>query len=265
MSEKCFFILYGPDGNNGKTVMMNTVMAVMKDYAVTNPTDTLLKRKPGANSNDLVRIRNARLVLAAEASESYSFEEPLVKRLTGDDPITARLLYKEHITFTPECKIVLATNSIPRFRGDDKAFANRIKIIPFLVSIPVEQQDKQLKTKLMTEQEGILNWMIQGSNLWYDEHLGNVPGAVTPECEATSLDTIKAFIADKCIVDPEATESISALYNSFTGYITTSYPEIEVPVISTYGTLLTKLGYQNGHGSKGNFRIGLRIKPVVVE
>jgi len=265
MSEKCFFILYGPEGNNGKTVMMNTVMAIMKDYAVTNPTDTLLKRKPGANSNDLVRIRNARLVLAAEASESYSFEEPLVKRLTGDDPITARLLYKEHITFTPECKIVLATNSIPKFKGDDKAFANRIKIIPFLVSIPEAQQDKQLKDKLLAEQEGILNWLIQGCKLWQKERLGNVLDSIGPECEATSLDAIREFIADKCIVDSEATETISALYNSFTGYVATSYPEIEVPVISTYGTLLTKLGYQNGHGSKGNFRIGIRLKPLIAE
>lgn len=262
MSEKCFFIMYGPEGNNGKTVMMNTVMAIMKDYAVQNPTDTLLKRKPGAQTNDLVRIKNARMVLAAEASESYSFDEPLVKRLTGDDPITARLLYKEHVTFKPECKIVLATNSIPRFKGDDKAFANRIKIIPFMVSIPTERQDTQLKEKLLAEQEGILNWLIQGCLLWQSERLGNIPGSITPEYEDTTLDAVKAFIAYRCIVDPGSTETTKVLHDSFTTYAATSCPEIEVPAISTFGSLMTQLGYKSEHGKQGNYRIGIRIKPL---
>lgn len=262
LSEKCFFILYGPEGNNGKTVMMNTVMTIMQDYATQTPTDTLLRRKPGAQSNDLARIKNARLVQAAEASESYSFDEPLVKRLTGDDPITARLLYKEYVTFYPECKIVLATNSIPRFKGDDVAFANRIKIIPFIVSIPEDQQDKQLKEKLLSEKTGILNWLIQGCLLWQQERLGNVPESINPEHEDTILDIVKAFIADKCLVDPNATEAASTLYSAFTGCVSESYPHIEVPVISAFGTLLTKLGYQSGHNNKGNYRIGIRIKPV---
>lgn len=262
MSEKCFFILYGPEGNNGKTVMMNTVMAIMKDYAIQNPTDTLLKRKPGAQTNDLVRIKNARLVLAAEASESYSFDEPLVKRLTGDDPITARMLYKEHVTFKPECKIVLATNSIPRFKGDDKAFANRIKIIPFMVSIPVDHQDIQLKEKLLAEQEGILNWLIQGCLLWQRERLGNVPDPITIESEATTLDTVKIFIANKCIVDPGSTETTKTLHDSFTTYVAKSCPEIEVPGLAQFGSLMTQLGYKSEHGKQGNYRIGIRIKPV---
>jgi len=259
LSEKCFFILYGPEGDNGKTVMMNTIMAILKDYATQTPTDTLLKRKPGAHSNDLVRIKGARLVQAAEASESYSFDEPLVKRLTGDDPVTARMLYKEYITFYPECKIVLATNSIPRFKGDDKAFAKRIKVIPFLVSIPVEQQDTQLKEKLLSEKEGILNWLVQGCKLWHVERLGSISNEVDPVCEDTLLDTVKLFIENKCIVDPEATESTSTLYDSYVEYVNASYPELQIPVLATYGTLLTDLGYKSGHARQGNYRIGIRL------
>ena len=39
-------------------------------------------------------------------------------------------------------------------------------MIPFDVTIPPEQRDKNLTEKLIAENAGILNWLIQGDAMW---------------------------------------------------------------------------------------------------
>ena len=42
-------------------------------------------------------------------------------------------------------------------------------MIPFDVTIPPEQRDKNLTEKLIAENAGILNWLIQGYAMWEKE------------------------------------------------------------------------------------------------
>ena len=46
-------------------------------------------------------------------------------------------------------------------------------MIPFDVTIPPEQRDKNLTEKLIAENAGILNWLIQGYAMWKKEGLGD--------------------------------------------------------------------------------------------
>ena len=48
-------------------------------------------------------------------------------------------------------------------------------MIPFDVTIPPEQRDKNLTEKLIAENAGILNWLIQGYAMWKKEGLGEEP------------------------------------------------------------------------------------------
>jgi len=52
--------------------------------------------------------------------------------------------------------------TISRKRVVDNGIWRRIKMIPFNVTIPPEQRDKNLTEKLIAENAGILNWLIQG-------------------------------------------------------------------------------------------------------
>lgn len=63
--------------------------------------------------------------------------------------------------------------TISRKRGVDNGIWRRIKIIPFDVTIPPEQRDKNLTEKLISENAGILNWLIQGYAMWKKEGLGD--------------------------------------------------------------------------------------------
>jgi putative DNA primase/helicase len=121
-------------------------------------------------------------VSAAETDEGKHLAEGLVKDLTGGDTIAARFLRAEWFDFRPEFKLWLATNHKPVIRGTDKGIWDRIRPIPFTVSIPEERQDKELANKLMTELAGILAWAVRGCLEWQRTGLG-VPEEVREATE----------------------------------------------------------------------------------
>lgn len=256
-SEKCFFIMLGEHGDNGKTVLLNVLMALLADYAIQTPMETIMRRKPGAQSNDLVRLKGARLISAAEANMQCHFDEALIKRLTGSDPITARALYREHITFKPEGKILIATNRVPRFDTEDAAFDKRIRMIPFYVSIPKEEQDKNLYEKLMSEAGGILAWAVEGCLLWQAEGLGVVPSLQLPEVQVCSLED---FIEKNCDRGENLRCKSSVLHNAYREYLENHSSGEHCPPIESFGNQLSGMGIPFEHCRDGNYRIGLSLR-----
>lgn len=257
VSEKCFFILLGENGNNGKSVLINVLMRLFNDFGMQTPIDTLLSRKPGAQSNDLVRMKGARFVSSAEANKNCYFDEALVKRITGNDPMTARLLYKEHITFYPECKIMIATNRVPRFDSADTAFNNRVKLINFNVSIPEAEQDKNLADKLYAELDGILSWAVSGCMLWQQEGLGDVPLVDETMVEIKCNSSIGNFIQTCCVVSDTAKTVTRDLYEAYLLY------HIEINDGSdplNYVAFSQQLDFTSGHTNRGNFRKGVALR-----
>jgi len=127
--EQCFFLLHG-DGANGKSTLLNAIRATLGDYAKHTPTETLLVRN-GSSSNDLVRLAGARFVTASEANADQKLAEAFIKQVTGDEPMTARFLFKEFVTFMPQFKLFLATNHLPHLSGNDPAIWRRVRTVPF--------------------------------------------------------------------------------------------------------------------------------------
>src|SRR5207249_4861041 len=84
----------------------------------------------------------------------------------------ARKMRQDFFEFQPTWKIFLAANHRPTVRGTDHAVWRRIKLVPFEVTIPKDEQDKHLLTKLRAEWPGILAWAIRGCLDWQREGLG---------------------------------------------------------------------------------------------
>jgi putative DNA primase/helicase len=156
ISEQALFIPYG-EGANGKSTFLNAIKYVMGgDYAKEAPTELLVAKRSGGISNDSADLKGLRFVTSIETGERRQLNETLVKQLTGGDEVTARRLYENNATFTPECKIWLATNHKPIIRGTDYGIKRRIRLIPFTVKIPEREWDKSLSKKLEREASGIL-------------------------------------------------------------------------------------------------------------
>src|SRR5207253_11419144 len=119
--EQCLFVLHG-SGSNGKSTFLELLQALLEDYAQSTPSATLLAKDPHRHEgipNDIARLRGARLVTAVEIGEGKRLNEELVKRLTGQDTLTARFLFAEFFDFKAEFKLHIACNHLPQIRGTD--------------------------------------------------------------------------------------------------------------------------------------------------
>jgi putative DNA primase/helicase len=214
ISEQTMFILYGT-GANGKSTFLNTIMHLLGDYATATPTETFM-RKSDQYTNDIARLRGARFVTTTEAELGRRLSEPLIKKITGNDQMTARFLYGEFFNFTPTFKIFMATNHKPLIKGTDHGIWRRIKLIPFTTRITEEKQDKHLELKLREEASGILNWLLEGIALWKSEGLNAPKSVLTATDEYRGeMDVIGNFLKERCEQQKELTIRIRELYKAY--------------------------------------------------
>jgi putative DNA primase/helicase len=114
---------------------------------------------------------------------------------------------------------MIAGNHKPGLRSVDEAIRRRLHLIPFTVTIPVEERDYELREKLKAEWSGILQWVIEGCLAW--QRIGLAPPAIVRMATDTYLaneDAIAAWIADECEHDPSGWEMTSRLYSSWKGW-----------------------------------------------
>jgi len=249
--EQVLIILWGT-GANGKTTLVRTLMGLLGDYACQTSSDTLLVRRGDHVRNDVARLRGARLVAALEVEGGgRRLAEALVKQLTGEDRLTARFLYHEFFEFDPTFKLFLAVNHKPEIRGTDHAIWRRVRLIPFTVTIPDDEQDKTLREKLSQERSGILNWAIRGCRLWQEEGLA-APEEVKKATASyrEEMDIFGRFLSERCAADPKGEETAKVLYQA---YLSWAYEAGEKkPVSKTkFGILLGERGFVRAEKSDG--------------
>ncbi len=110
----------------------------------------------------------------------------------------------------------MATNHKPQVRGTDQAIWDRLKLVPFDVTIPEADRDKQLRSKLIAEAPGILRWMVQGCLEWQRDGLG-VPAEVRDATRdyRADMDVVGAFVSEVCVTGADETVAAKALYTAY--------------------------------------------------
>ena len=213
--EQALFFLYGT-GQNGKGVFLQTLAAIMHDYAQTAAIETFVAGQFEHHPEELAVLRGARLVTAVETEQGKSWSESKVKVLTGGDKIRARFMRADSFEYQPQFKLAIAGNHKPALRSIDKAIKRRMHLLPFLVTIPDDERDDTLGEQLRHEWPGILRWGIDGAMSWMVQGLD--PPAVVRDATTEYLeseDELANWIADECRDDPQAFTATSALYASW--------------------------------------------------
>ena len=165
-------------GRNGKSTLMDVVAAVAGDYGETVPIETFLSegrgRGAGQATPDLAILPGVRFLRTSEPDRGAKLAESLIKLVTGGEPIQARHLNRDYFRFTPQFKLTMSGNYRPEIRGNDEGIWRRVLLVPWTVTVPVEDVDRELPAKLAAEASGILNWLLDGLRDWLDN------GLITP-------------------------------------------------------------------------------------
>jgi len=260
-SEQCLFVLHGA-GSNGKSVFIETILKVLgEDYTKTARAETILAKehnRAGATP-DIARLRGARLVSINEIPLGSRLNESIVKEMTGNDSITARFLFSEEFTFTPNFKLWIRTNNKPVIKEAGEAIWRRMRLIPFTVVIPEINKDAKLILKLQKEWQGIIAWAVQGCLEWQKNGL-QTPEKVqsaTKEYRADE-DILKPFFEDKCILNPDVKTIAGDLYKA---YIQWCEENKERAANNTrFGRLLSERGFEKKRITAGNVWLGIGVK-----
>jgi putative DNA primase/helicase len=213
--ERVAFFLYGT-GANGKSTFLHVARHLLGEYAQTTRPQTLMRKRDESIPVDIAALRGARLVATSETVSGSHIDEALLKLLTGGDEVSARFLYGQPFSYTPTYKFWIATNHPPRISGDDAAVWTRVRLIPFDVSIPEDEQDHELAATLEAELPGILRWAIKGCLDWQQGGLKPPRRvlAATGQYRA-DMDVIGQFLDECCQAAPSAVTPSSVLYDAW--------------------------------------------------
>jgi putative DNA primase/helicase len=173
----------------------------------------------GGARADLVPLKGARLISASESNKSgaknqVKLDMARLKEMTGGDPTIARGLYQADETrFTNQGKIILQTNNAPSISDDSDGAWDRIELLACRSRVAEADQDERLAEKLIAESSGILNWLLEGLQMYFQNGLvptesmdrdtedyrgqeNHMERFVDEECEIVAQETVRTPSAE---------------------------------------------------------------------
>jgi putative DNA primase/helicase len=196
--KKIFIILYGPYGNNGKSLVMSVINNVLQHYSVTMDKSVVLEgpqKTAGSHSTELVALEHARYGILNDTKEGDSINDGQIKQLTGvTDKMSIREIFGKQKEIKPVFVPIISTNHEINMNLSDKAMYNRLIIFPFVLRFtadPIEEYEKPIDTELPEKLEknktGTLKWLIDAAIFYHQNRDYPVPNFVKKEKEKYNI------------------------------------------------------------------------------
>jgi putative DNA primase/helicase len=194
LKEEKALILYG-SGANGKSVFFEIVNALL---GLDNVSHFSLQSLTDQKGYHRAKLANKLVNYASEINGKL--EAATFKQLVSGEPIEARLPYGSPFILKQYAKLIFNCNELPKDVEHTNAFFRRFLIIPFEVTIPKEDQDKQLHTKIIDKElSGVFNWVLDGLNRLLDQKKFTDCEAVTDAVNQyrVNSDSVQLFLQEK--------------------------------------------------------------------
>jgi P4 family phage/plasmid primase-like protien len=158
LREQKFLLCVG-EGANGKGVLFELVQALV---GVENCSQVPISHFADRFSlySTIGKVCN----LTHESSHVLEDEaENILKSYVAGDSLSIDRKYREPIdNLRPTAKLLIATNSLPRFGDKTEAIWRRMLLCPFDLSLEDRYQIKDKAEQLKKELPGVLNWALAG-------------------------------------------------------------------------------------------------------
>lgn len=274
-SDQAFYVYQGK-GGDGKSMTNSLVADLHGDYFRSTSPQTFLEgkqRNASDHQSDIVRLRgDIRLVVCDEPKKGSTWNGERIKQVTGS-LITARAPNAiEEITFKPHWQLIVECNTMPKAPSDDRGFRRRFKLYPWTVQFGIspgadDRPEHVVRSELMAEKSGILNWMIEGAVAWLNER--KVP---EPELSKRALSSfwadgsvMSSWLEARCdLSDPDVKTGATPLYDDFKQFCTAQgVKEDRILTQTSFGNALTEAQIYKDKDSAGLIvRVGIRLRGI---
>ena len=157
IKEEKALVLYGT-GANGKSVFFEIVNALLGPDNVSTYSLSSI-----TNESGYFRAKLANKLVNYASEINGNLEASMFKRLVSGEPVEARLPFGEPFTLRNYAKLIFNCNELPKDVEHTHAYFRRFLIVPFEVTIPEHEQDKELHNKIIdNELSGVFNWILAG-------------------------------------------------------------------------------------------------------
>lgn len=255
--ENVLFFPLGP-GANGKSVFLETVHHIGGDYCAVAEPGLLLQHTHQQHPTGMADLMGKRFVSTVEPDPGKALAEAVVKMLTGGDTVKARRMRQDFFSFDPSWTIWMAANHRPRVKGSDDGIWRRIKLIPFDVRIPPEEQDPGLKDKLKAEAPGILNWVLDGVLAYWERGLDEPDEVRVATADYRHESDPLGLFLDECTRAGAAYSVPSAdLYQAWKAWCEENGHRAGSK--TAFGRAMGDAGWEKSRTGSSRFYVGLRL------
>lgn len=243
---KCFFILWGELGNNGKSTLMKIMQGNFGDqYTAITPDFLFQENVDRVDSRSYHALVGKTIAVCSEPQLKYVNGE-MLKMLTGDDSVIVKKLFEDEYSYLPKAKIFVLVNKFLHIKDSkEKHVYKRCRVIPFLAefcSHPDPANPKQFKGDADIDSKFIHNqeWrndfftFIVNASIDYFSHgeLRNEALKQPFELEKykkeyfDNMDNYSKFLKDICVFEKNARLTRSILGNRYENYLVDQGQEV---------------------------------------
>jgi P4 family phage/plasmid primase-like protien len=240
-NQSKIFQIWTGEGDNGKSITQILFEKMLGPYSIKLPTSLITGKRTQSSSAspELTRAGNGvRMATLQEPDQRDTINIGILKELSGNDTFFARGLFEKGREITPMFKLILICNEPPKLPYSDRATWNRIRVIPFestFTDEAPETLEEQLLQKKFPKDKDFADkiphmveafaWLLLNT-LKYRKKVLSEPHKVKLATKKyrNKNDLYKQFIDEYIIVDPNATITITYLYDAFKFWYKESMP-----------------------------------------
>ncbi|WP_199541548.1 DNA primase family protein [Paraburkholderia kururiensis] len=238
-------------GANGKSVLLSVVNALIGEANIAHAMlDTFDKSHVRAELDG--KLAN----IAGEMAADSMINDGYIKAIVAGDTIEASRKYKPSISFRPFCRLMAATNNLPRTNDLTHGFFRRTIILTFNRKFAANEQNPNLVRELLEELPGILVWAIEGLRQLRAQGHFTIPASCEAALEQyrTEANPVKLFVDECLVASPTGRTLLKAVRDVYVEWC--RQYGFAARNISTFGKALGELGFEN---FKSNGKVYWRV------
>ena len=212
---KAIILLQGRK-HSGKSVLVNVVKNCFDDELVVALSVNEFGRRFATSS-----LYGKKLCVDADLSDERLSREAVsvLKKLTGADSISGDVKFGDYLQFTNSAKFLYGSNHVVLLPSKDAAFYDRLVVIPFARTVPLNERDFQLEEKLNAERDAIIFQALAAYRRLVKSNYrfaGDFPiNAVTEDGGESTADRVAQFLREDCEIALGVWTPTGTLYAAF--------------------------------------------------